>query len=78
MGYQFVSDFEAILERANYIPLSEELLQRAFSEEALLELKTLVEFDDFEQVVCFYRGDSEQTISVNSMFKSNLINELVK
>lgn len=68
MSKQFVSDFEAILERANYIRLSEEFLQRALSEASLIEIEANVDFDDFEQVVCFYRGDSEETISVKKLF----------
>ncbi|TAF54409.1 MAG: DUF3754 domain-containing protein, partial [Oscillatoriales cyanobacterium] len=44
---RLVQSFENVLERANYKPISQESLQRAFNEEALIELKTDVEFDDF-------------------------------
>lgn len=68
MGKQLVSDLEVVLERANYMRLSKKLLQRALSEKSLVDLGTQVDFDDFEQVICFYRGDSEQSISVKKLF----------
>lgn len=64
-----VSDFQAILERANYVPLSPNSLQRAFQEKSLIQLKTDVDFDEFAQLVCYCRGDHEETIQVKQFFK---------
>lgn len=57
METQLTQDFTQLLERANYFPLSAESLQRAFQEKSLIELKTDVDFNDFERMVCYCRGD---------------------
>lgn len=57
MESMLIADFKSILEKANYIPLSQDSLQRAFEERSLIELKTNVDFNDFEQMVCYCRGD---------------------
>lgn len=68
MANKLVTAFKTTLERANYMPLSQEFLEQTFEEESLIELKTEVDFDDFEQILCFYRGDSYKTISVKKFF----------
>ncbi len=57
---KLVADFKTILERANYVPLSQEKLQQAFKEESLIELRTNVDFNDFEQILCYSRGDTQK------------------
>ncbi len=57
-----------VLERANYIPLSQESLQRAFKVKSLIDLKTDIDFNEFEQLVCYYRGDDIQTIKIKRWF----------
>ncbi|NEP10603.1 MAG: DUF3754 domain-containing protein [Symploca sp. SIO2C1] len=57
-----------VLERANYIPLSQESLQRAFKVKSLIDLKTDIDFNEFEQLVCYYRGDDIQTIKTKRWF----------
>jgi hypothetical protein len=69
MEAQVVSSFKTILERANYRPISKANLEEAFEENSLIELKTDVDFDDFEQMVCFCRGNSKKTIQVKKLFK---------
>ncbi|MEQ8975276.1 MAG: DUF3754 domain-containing protein [Coleofasciculus sp. C1-SOL-03] len=64
-----VTDFQTILERANYVPLSPKSLQRAFKEKSLIQLKTDVDFDEFDQLVCYCRGDYEKTIQVKKFLK---------
>jgi len=64
-----VTDFQTILERANYVPLSPNSLQRAFKEKSLIQLKTDVDFDEFCQLVCYCRGDYEKTIQVKKFLK---------
>lgn len=54
---RLVRDFEDLVEKANYYPLSQESLQRAFKEKTLIELKTEVDFEDFDEVVFYCRGD---------------------
>jgi len=66
---RLVQSFERVLERANYQPISKESLERAFEEEALIELKTSVQFDDFEYFSCFCRGDIFETTEVKKFFK---------
>ncbi|MGD1903601.1 MAG: TMEM143 family protein [Geitlerinemataceae cyanobacterium] len=66
---RLVHAFEHVLERANYQPISKESLERAFEEEALIELKTDVQFDDFEYFSCFCRGDIFETVEVKKFFK---------
>ena len=64
-----VKNFEAVLERANYDLLSEETLQEAFEETSLIKLRTDVDFGDFDEVVCYYRGDVPQTITLKRFLK---------
>ncbi|MEQ9671128.1 DUF3754 domain-containing protein [Coleofasciculus sp. G2-EDA-02] len=64
-----VTDFQTILERANYVPLSPNSLQRAFKEKSLIQLKTAVDFDEFDQLVCYCRGDYEETIQIKKFFR---------
>jgi hypothetical protein len=70
MEAKLIADFKVVLERANYIPLSPEMLELALKENSLIELKTKVDFDDFEQVVFYYRGDTQKTTSVQKFFQS--------
>ncbi|MEO0540868.1 MAG: TMEM143 family protein [Cyanobacteria bacterium P01_A01_bin.105] len=68
MGQQLLQSFEHILERANYLPLPKATLEQALQERSLISLKTQVDFDDFEQLRCFYRGRGEQTLTVKKLF----------
>jgi len=70
---RLVSSFEKVLERANYRPISQESLERAFAEEALIELKTEVDFNDFEYFSCFCRGDIFETTEVKRWFRKKEI-----
>ncbi|AFZ20545.1 TMEM143 family protein [Allocoleopsis franciscana] len=69
MESMLVADFKSILERANYIPLSQESLQRAFEDRSLIELKTHVDFNDFEQMVCYCRGDIDKAAWVKKFLR---------
>ncbi|MBE9129410.1 MULTISPECIES: TMEM143 family protein [unclassified Coleofasciculus] len=69
METKVVDDFKSILERANYVPLSPASLQRAFEEKSLIHLKTKVELKDFDQMVCYCRGDIYKLIQVKKFFK---------
>lgn len=69
MAHQLIADFKTLLERANYVPLSPASLQRAFKEKSLLELNTHVDFDDFDYMVCYCRGDIYKITSVQKFFR---------
>src|SRR5918997_3309876 len=66
---KIVADFKTILERANYVPLSQASLQRAFEEKSLISLKTSVDLNDFDSMVCYCRGDIYKITSVKKFFK---------
>ncbi|MGB3514367.1 MAG: TMEM143 family protein [Microcoleaceae cyanobacterium] len=69
MEANVVKSFKTILEQANYAPVSKKILQKAFDAASLIELKTDVNFDDFDQMVCYYRGDTDKTILVKKLWK---------
>jgi len=63
MSQKVADAFKSILQRANYVPLTTAALHEALDSPALLNLKTDIDFNDFEQVLCYYRGKSEITIT---------------
>lgn len=69
MAHQLVTDFETLLARANYVSLSPASLQRAFKEKSLLELNTQVDFNDFDCMVCYCRGDTYKVTEVKKFFR---------
>lgn len=69
MATKVVADFQTILERANYIPISGASLQRALQEKSLIELKTNIDFNDFQQMTCYCRGDIYKIHVVKKFFK---------
>ena len=62
MESKVVNAFEDILSRANYIRLPESFVKEALERESLIELKTEVDFEDFDRIVCYYRGNCHQKI----------------
>lgn len=69
MERQLIEDFQQILEQANYIPISQERLEEALKEQTLIELKTEVDFNEFEHLVCYGRGDVYKILTVKKLFK---------
>jgi len=69
METELIQDFTKLLKRANYFPLSADSLERAFAEKSLIELKTSVNFNDFQQMVCYSRGDIYKNVYDNKLFK---------
>lgn len=63
-----VDGFEHILERANYIRLPEYDVKQSLGKTSLIDLKTDVDFDEFDRFVCYYRGDSYKTITEKKFF----------
>jgi hypothetical protein len=70
MEAKLIAGFKVVLERANYVPLSQEMLELALKENSLIELKTKVDFNDFEQIIFYYRGDTQKTASVKKLLKN--------
>jgi hypothetical protein len=70
MEAKLIADFKVVLERANYVPLSPAMLELALKENSLIALKTKVDFDDFEQIVFYYRGDTQKIASVKKLLKN--------
>lgn len=60
--------FREIAEKANYTELSQGILAKAFHKRSLLKLDTVVNFNDFEEMVCYYRGDIDKKIKVKKWF----------
>ncbi|MFP4006482.1 MAG: TMEM143 family protein [Spirulinaceae cyanobacterium] len=65
---QLIEDFEILLKRANYIPVSYESLQQAIEERSLIDVQTKVDFEDFEQLVFYYRGDISEVVQEKKFF----------
>ncbi len=69
MKAKVVDAFEKILEKGNYFPISKASLERAFQEISLIELKTDINFDEFEEMICYCRGDIYKTITIKKIFR---------
>lgn len=61
MQQELAEVFEDMLRRANYSRITEEELEKAFAEDALIKLNTHVDFDDFDQMVLYARGRTPMT-----------------
>jgi hypothetical protein len=53
----FSQAFTQVLNAANYEQVTDQDLQEAMTEESLFKVRLMVEFDDFEQVVFYRRGE---------------------
>ncbi|MFW5425892.1 MAG: DUF3754 domain-containing protein [Methylophagaceae bacterium] len=60
-----VSELKALLNAANFEEITQSDLERALQEESLFKIKLNVDFNDFEQVLFFRRGESikQETLS---------------
>jgi len=64
----FADNFARVLNAANYEKITDQDLQDALTEESLFKVRLEVEFDDFEQVVFYRRGESQLTETITSLF----------
>jgi len=64
----FASDFAKVLDAANFEVITEQDLKDALSEESLFKVRLEVEFEDFEQVVFYRRGESQLSESISSLW----------
>jgi hypothetical protein len=70
---QVVSCFRELAERSNYFEVSPEMIARCLEAVTLIDLKTKVELNDFEHVVCYARGDIHSETTVQKWWKSQKI-----
>ena len=69
----FVQKMTALLDAANFEPITEADLQDALAEESLFKIRLEVDFNDFEEVLFFRRGESlrqETIVSLAGLKKS--------
>ena len=59
-----IDTFETILKQANYYSISQTELKEALLEDSVFDLKTEVDFNDFDRMVCYCRGDKTENITV--------------
>ncbi|MCB0208691.1 MAG: DUF3754 domain-containing protein, partial [Anaerolineae bacterium] len=64
-----VETFKAVLERANFNPLSQIDLEQSFETASLVNLQTKVDFDDFDRMVFYHRGDVFTTTTMKKLFR---------
>jgi hypothetical protein len=61
---QFANTFKQVLNAANFEQVTNEDLAEALHEESLFKVRLEVEFDDFEQVVFYRRGEYVKTVEL--------------
>ena len=59
---------EAVLEAANYERITDEDLHRALEESSVFRIRLHVDFDDFEQVLFYRRGERPGSETLTSLF----------
>ncbi len=64
----FAENFSKVLDAANFEKITPQDLQDALTEESLFKVRLEVEFDDFEQVVFYRRGESQKSESLTSLW----------
>lgn len=64
----FAKDFANVLNAANFEVITHQDLQDALNEESLFKVRLEVEFDDFEEVVFYRRGESQLTETITSFW----------
>ena len=72
----FAENFATTLNAANFEKITEQDLQEALTEESLFKVRLAVEFDDFEQVVFYRRGESQLSETITSLwgYRKQVIN----
>ncbi len=56
--------FRNILLNANYKELTDQDIKEALNQSSLVEVNTDVELEDYERILCFYRGNSEKQVTI--------------
>ena len=65
---QLVSEMTAVLNTANFEKITAEDLQQALAEESLFQIRLEVDFEDFEDVIFFRRGETVKEESLVKFF----------
>jgi uncharacterized protein DUF3754 len=65
---RLVDELTALAQDANFQRISTDDLDRAFVEESLMNVRLEADFDDFEQVVFYRRGEQTRQEEVKSLF----------
>jgi len=65
---RLVDELTALAEYANFERISGDDLSRAFTEESLVKVRLEADFDDFEQVVFYRRGERTRSEQVKDLF----------
>jgi hypothetical protein len=70
MEAEVVNNFQQILEQANYFPIDQNTLEKALSQQSLIELKTKVNFQELDRIVCYARGNNYETVTIKYLWKT--------
>lgn len=65
---RLVEELSELAEAANFERISTDDLNRAFEEESLMKVKLVADFDDFEQVLFYRRGEHHTQEQVKQLF----------
>lgn len=65
---RFAETLREILEAANYTQLDDRAIHEAIANSALIDLKTQVDFNDFEEVVFYYREAKPTSLELTRFF----------
>ena len=68
MEQELIDNFIQVLEKANYSYFSKPNLMKEFTNSSLFDLKTEVDFGDFEIILCYTRGNSQQNIVTKNLW----------
>ena len=68
MEKQVVKTLARVLRRANYVALDDATLRQALNRVSLINLKTRVDFADFEQMLFYHRGKIRETVEIKQLF----------
>ncbi len=63
-----VSQFQEVLNDANYEEVTEEDIRLALEEESLFKISLYVDFDDFDSYLLFWRGDKTDKVTIKKFF----------
>lgn len=67
-GTQFVELLNGLLNKANYERISQQDLNNAMNEASLFKIKLDVDFNDFDEVLLYCRGESIKTETIKTWF----------
>ncbi|MDJ0588558.1 MAG: TMEM143 family protein [Pleurocapsa sp. MO_226.B13] len=71
-----IDTFTAILKQANYRSISKKSLDKTLADASIFDLKTEVDFDDFERMICFCRGNDKDKITIKKWLFQTIEEEI--